>query len=168
MYLNDQKEEFSYAYIHAIASVAGYAFSTKSRRMDSAGVDVTIETPSEIGEVLFPKIEAQVKCTASLSMVSESGFSFPLPVRNYNRLRHLNSLVPLILIVVVVPSDLPRWLEINEEQTLLRKCAYWVSLKGKEPTDNTTTVSVYLPRSNLLTPQSLSELMKKVAQREDL
>jgi hypothetical protein len=39
MDLNAQKEEFSYAYIHAIASAAGCTFGLASRQIDREGID---------------------------------------------------------------------------------------------------------------------------------
>ncbi|MEH1778352.1 MAG: hypothetical protein V7L26_04220 [Nostoc sp.] len=42
MYITTQKEEFSYAYINAIASAAGYSFQIAPRPFDLVGVDITI------------------------------------------------------------------------------------------------------------------------------
>jgi hypothetical protein len=168
---NTRKEEFSYAYIRAIASTSGFCVQPKSRSMDSAGLDILIETPGTMagGGASFPKIEAQVKCTATRAAVTESLITYPLEVKNYNKLRQPDPLVPQILIVVLVPEILENWIEITEpETTAVRRCAYWLSLKGREATSNTDSITVYIPRSNLLTPQSLCELMSKAANRQDL
>ncbi len=85
MDLNTQKEMFSYAYIEAVASVAGYSVCRKDRPMDNAGIDLSIEA-GEVGEVLFPRIDAQVKCTASETIRKENCIKFPLPVNNYKTL----------------------------------------------------------------------------------
>jgi len=42
MFITTQKEEFSYAYISAVASAAGYSFQIAPRPLDLVGVDVTI------------------------------------------------------------------------------------------------------------------------------
>lgn len=168
---NIRKEEFSYAYIHAIASTAGFCIQPKPRPMDGAGLDVMIETPGALAEgvVSFPKIEAQVKCTATKATITESTINFPLEIKNYNTLRQPDPLVPQILILVIVPEILENWIEITEpETTTVRKCAYWLSLKGREETSNTNNITVPIPRSNLLTPESLAGLMSKVANRQDL
>ncbi len=39
---NPEKEQFSYAYVRAVATVAGYSFEEKSRPLDNAGIDLTI------------------------------------------------------------------------------------------------------------------------------
>ncbi len=76
--------------------------------------------------------------------------------------------MPLILIVVLVPSNINDWLKITEEDILMKKCGYWVSLKGQKTTKNTKNITVELPRQNLLTPSNLQEMMEKAARRENL
>ncbi|MEQ9236732.1 DUF4365 domain-containing protein [Coleofasciculus chthonoplastes] len=164
---NEKKEEFSYAYIHAVASVAGYAVEKKRRMMDNSGIDLTIETPGEIGEILYPKFDVQVKCT-SADILRNDFLSFPLEVKNYNKLIHPRPLVPQVLIVVVVPKSIEKWINISEEETLMKKCGYWTSLKNRPSTQNTETITVKIPRMNLFTPSSLNEIMKKISMGEDL
>jgi Domain of unknown function (DUF4365) len=159
---NAQKEQFSYAYVRAVASVAGYSVEEKSRPMDNAGIDLTIEAPGEIGNILFPKCDAQIKCTSGQSVLDKNCIKFSLPVHNYNRLIHTRSLAPQILIVVLVPDEITAWMNISEEETLMKKCGYWVSLKGRPSTTNTKTITVELPRNNLFTPSNLSLMMEKI------
>jgi hypothetical protein len=175
---NTRKEEFSYAYIHAIASVAGFSIDTKKRAMDAAGIDLMIEVPGELASRPRPKLELQVKCTDDESIVKEQTINFPLRVKNYNDLRHSRPIIPSLLVVMLVPSNLKEWFEYSDtldsspnsknEITILRKCAYWLSLKGEPETSNTTNITVYIPRQNLLTPKSLVDLMTKAAKEEDL
>ncbi|GBF80190.1 DUF4365 domain-containing protein [Aphanothece sacrum] len=168
MDLNTRKEMFSYAYIEAVSSVAGYSVELKPRAMDNAGIDVTIEVPGEAGGVLFPRIDAQVKCTAAENIRKENCIKFPLPVKNYKTLIYPNPYVPLILVVVLVPSDINDWLKITEEDILMKKCGYWLSLRGQSPTNNTENITVELPRQNLFTPVSLRNIMEKAGRRENL
>lgn len=165
---NTQKEEFSYAYIRAVASVAGYTVENKQRAMDNAGVDVTIEVPGEIGEILFPKFDAQVKCTSSQNVFHSNYIKFPLEVKNYHKLRHEKPLTPQLLIVVLVPTDINGWINISEEKTLMKRCGYWISLKGRPKTENTTTITIDIPHENILTPFALSSIMSKIARKEEL
>ncbi len=102
------------------------------------------------------------------SLLDKKCIKFSLPVNNYNRLRHEKSLAPQILIVVLVPDEISAWINISEEETLMKKCGYWVSLKGKPVTTNTTTITVELPRHNLFTPSNLSLMMEKIGREEEL
>ncbi|MDX2229772.1 MAG: DUF4365 domain-containing protein [Leptolyngbyaceae cyanobacterium bins.349] len=174
MDLNTRKEEFSYAYIGAIAAVAGLVIVPSKRGMDNAGIDLSVEVPGELENQAFPTVRLQVKCTADDTIINNTSVRFPLPVRNYNRLRKANSATPLLLVVMLVPDNLETWLEVKatlplpEVLTQLRRCAYWRSLKGMPETANAHIQTVEIPRTNLLTPESLLELMSKVAKGEDL
>jgi len=172
MDLNSQKEEFSYAYIHAITSVAGFSFQVKSRPMDNAGVDATIEMPGFGEDMLFPRLDLQVKCTASNDIIDKDKglINYPLPVKNYNKLRYENPLVPIILVIVVVPKDVIDWIIISEldQETLLKKCAYWISLKGEQETTNTRQKTIEIPLRNIFTPDSLKSIMEKIAREQEL
>lgn len=165
---NTQKEEFSYAYVKAVASVAGCAVEQKPRAIDNAGIDLTIVVPGEIGEILFPKFDAQIKCTSSQTVFHSNSIKFPLDVKNYNKLRHEKPLTPQLLIVVLVPTDIHGWMSISEDETLVKRCGYWISLKGKPHTNNSSTITIDIPRSNLFTPSALSLIMHKIAHGEEL
>jgi len=67
---NSRKELFSYAYVKAVAAVAGYSVQEKTRTMDNAGLDLTIELPGELAGTLFPRFDAQVKCTSSPDVIN--------------------------------------------------------------------------------------------------
>ncbi|MFM5980640.1 MAG: DUF4365 domain-containing protein, partial [Sphaerospermopsis kisseleviana] len=47
----------------------------------------------------------------------------------------------------------------SETELCLRRCAYWVSLRGQPQTQNTETVTVYIPRKNVFTVDALKNLM---------
>lgn len=164
MYITLQQEKFSYAYLHAVTVAAGYEMLVKGRAMDNAGIDISIECPGLIGRVLSPKLDAQVKCTADQSIVRDAFIHYPLDVRNYERLRHPNPSCPQFLFLMLVPSDKDLWMVVSEEQSFLRKCAYWLSLKGVDPTQNQQTITVKIPRNNLLTPESLQRIMFEIAE----
>jgi hypothetical protein len=165
---NTQKEMFSYAYVKAVASVAGYSVEEKSRPMDNAGIDLTVEMPGEIGEMLFPKFDAQVKCTSLPKIIHEKSINFPLPLKNYKTLINTKVYVPQLLIVVLVPKKVSDWIDISEESLIMRRCGYWVSLKGKPPTENTTNITVEIPRQNVLSPENLKYIMETISNGKDL
>ncbi len=169
---NARKEEFSYAYIKAIAAVAGYTVDVTNRQIDNAGIDIIIRPPededTEISNMIAdPRIEAQVKCTAA-DIVKEKDIRFPLPIKNYNKLRDPNVLVSRVLIVVLVPKEVDRWLSISENETLFKGTAYWISLKNRESVKNLTSITIPIPRENILTVEALKEAIAKVARLEEL
>ncbi len=173
MHITTQQEEFSYAYLEAIVTAAGYSIHRKPTAMDNVGIDIGVEAPGTVGRMLSPRFDAQVKCTTNSSLIRADYLSFPLPVKNYRRLIHPWPAVPVLstpqlLIVMLVPPDVENWLDITEEETKIRKCAYWLSLAGEAATDNKGTISVHIPRKNLLTPEAVQTLMQRIANSQPL
>jgi len=48
----------------------------------------------------------------------------------------------------------------------MRKCAYWVSLRGAEPSRNATGQTVYIPKSQRFDPDGLLDLMAQLSRNE--
>jgi hypothetical protein len=91
-----------------------------------------------------------------------------LKLKNYNDLRLDDPDVTRILVVVIVPPDLDNWLEQSENEMTMRHCAYWLSLRGFEPTADLTSVTVHIPRSQMFTPDALKKILVKINNREAL
>ena len=75
---------------------------------------------------------------------------------------------PLLLIVVLVPDKVEDWLQQSESELCLKRCAYWVSLRGQPYCTNQTTVTVYLPRQNIFSVDALKTLMRRIASGEPI
>ncbi len=164
---NERKQQFSIAYVHAVAARAGYA--CQATLVDDDSVDVTIGARGWIhtqAVVRSPRIEVQLKATAQ-DVLSPTTVQFPLPVKNYDELRQPTA-IPRILVVLRVPDALIQWLDQSEDRMLMRHAAYWHSLAGMKDTTNTTSVTIELPRVNLLTPDSLTSLMERASRKEAL
>lgn len=168
MNIEIQKEEFSYAYINSIVSAAGLSQVIQTRSLDMKSVDITIQSTDKP----FPKLDVQVKCTSSSDIIdiNKNSISYDLPVNNYNQLIDKERLTPLIFILVLVPENVNDWVVIDKEklETLVKKCAYWISLKGYTETDNSKTIRIKIPLTNLLTPDSLNLIMDKIGKRQKL
>lgn len=130
MDLNSQKEEFSYAYIHAVASAAGYTFERAAQPLDRVGVDVIITSPGKIGSMSIPQLHLQVKSTL-MKLLTDNKLRYRLKVKNYEELRDELRLIPLILVVVLVPETVGEWLSESEAKLCLNCCGYWMFLKGE-------------------------------------
>ncbi|WNG23794.1 DUF4365 domain-containing protein [Cystobacter fuscus] len=146
MQLNDRKEQFSIAYVHAVASAAG-VITSPMNHVDRLSVDIKL-TGMPPAYPRCPEVNVQLKCTSNFEL-DEHDFGFPLPIKNYDDLRDDNLSVPRILIVLLVPKNIQDWLDIDESRMLARNCAYWHSLRGELPTTNKETVTVRVPRKNV-------------------
>lgn len=167
MDINLQKEEFSYAYIRTVATVAGCVCERTTAPLDRLGVDLIITGLKEPRLENFPILYAQVKCT-SRKVTSDRSIRYPLAVENYNELRGVNRYPPMILIVVVVPEKVEDWLLQTEESLCLQRCGYWLSLTGAASTQNKGNITVSIPRNKSFSPTSLELMMQRVLKGERL
>jgi hypothetical protein len=158
---NLQKEQFSNAYIRAVAAVAGY--NVYKPEVDDDSIDWGIAARGGRGTLRSPKLELQLKCTAS-DIRGERHIAFPLKIKNYNELRHENYQVPRILVVVLVPSNTAEWIQQSEESLIMHKCGYWLSLRGRESVPNDDTITVHLSREQIFSVDQLCSVMDRIAQ----
>ena len=165
MDLSLRKEQFSHAYVHAIASVAGFGVSVP--RVDNDSIDLELSGRSVNGLPLRPRIEVQLKCTSNQILRGDQ-VVYPLKRKNYDELRITSILVPRLLVVVLVPESEEEWLRHSEEELAMRRCGYWVSLAGWTDTPNTSTVSISIPRANRFDVTGLRALMTRAGHREAL
>lgn len=74
--------------------------------------------------------------------------------------------MPRLLVVVVIPDKIGDWLYQTEEQLSMKKCGYWLSLRGMKETENENNVTVYIPRNQQFTVNQLENLMNMVGNGE--
>ena len=55
-----------------------------------------------------------------------------------------------------------------EDQLILKRCAYWLCLKGWPAAQNETRVRVSIPRTNRFSVESLAQIMEHRRQGDDL
>lgn len=164
---NHRQESLSRAYIQAIAARAG--MSCSFRDFDY-GIDVTVHGILQQGRRYAEtghNLDIQAKSTTAAA-VTETTIQYDLDVKNYDDLRDPDVGCPRILILLILPDEETQWTEQTEDQFLLRRAAYWISLKGQEPSANNRTVRVVIPRQNLLTITALQTLMQRVRRRQPL
>lgn len=153
---NECKQQFSFAYIRAIASAAGYVVSEPA--VDEDSIDLTISGKGGKGKICSPKLDLQVKCT-SRDLTHSDYLRFPLKKKNYDDLREPRVLVPRILVVVLVPQNINHWLRQSEKELRVHHCAYWYSLRQCPDIINKTSATLSIPRSQVFSRKNLRKLM---------
>lgn len=160
MHVTMQQEQFSRAWVRAVAAVAGYSIT--SCEVDDDSIDLGLTGNRKDGaHVRAPKLELQLKCQSN-DDGRGADLSYPLKMKNYGDLRDPEVHVPRILVVCCVPEDVSAWLHEDVQATAMRRCAYWLSLRGLPAVPNETKCSVRLPRSQLFTTTALRELMERI------
>ena len=160
MDLNAQKEQFSRAYVQAVAAVAGYAWSEPS--VDDDSIDLTLSAKGAGGTIRSPKVDLQLKCHAATTPTGDQ-ISFPLKIKNYEELRDDTVLVPRILVVLLVPTSPTDWLTYTEQELSLRRAAYWVCLHSQPTRTNKSTVTVPVPRDQHFDADGLRGIMHRIS-----
>lgn len=170
--LTDQniESELSYAYLHAIASRGWIICESAGRHTDEAGVDAVLRVKGmlDLDSILTQfTVDVQLKATKKIPIEQNERYSYSIKVKNYNELRSTNTGAPHLLVVLYLPADANTWLDHSEECLVTRRCAYWVSLRGAPETDQDSK-TVYIPKSNVLSVESLRVLMTRFSKLEVL
>ena len=159
---NDVEANLSYAYLHAIAARAGAVCKPGERDEDNKGIDATLRVFGPFPNALYRKsipLDIQIKATVATPTDKETHWSYFIKGKErYEKLCEPCEAVPLLLVVLFLPSDAERWVEHTPESLILRRCAYWISLRDAPASTNDSGQTVYLPKNQMFTPQSLFKL----------
>ena len=169
---NDIESELSYAYLHAVAAHVGAGCQVASRSYDGNGIDAMITGwgPFRNGGYLQEiSIHVQLKATVKPSVIRSGHISYPLNnTKRYDDLRSLTLAVPRIMVVMYLPEAQAEWLNVSDEKLLMKKCAYWVSLRGAGASSNTSGKTVYIPQIQIFNEENLETIFSTLSRREHL
>lgn len=159
--MQDIEAELSYAYLHAVASKAGFECATAGRLSDNHGIDAMIRVLARLDKdsILTDfDMDIQLKATTKQLPQSKSQYSYSLPIGQYDKLRADTAQNQKLLVVLLLPPNQDEWLSVSAKVMKLHKCAYWVSLRGACEIHNQKHVTVYLPKKNIFSPDQLREI----------
>lgn len=159
-----RQEAMSYAYLHAVATKAGYDIGRAGTY--DVGEDCIIYpvTKTKRGKLIKKSrnLFVQLKASYQYNISKDKNYiTYDLDVDTYNRLVE-NRYDPIILVLYCMPCDEGEWLNICEDCTTLKYCGYWRCLMGDSPSENKSKIRIKIPRANLLTVLSLKEIMDTI------
>jgi hypothetical protein len=158
-----QKEELSIGYLNIVCAYAGIAMSPEKH--DESGVDYRLSKELKVRSVKYrATIEVQLKSTSQSLLFDDESFRFPFKAKNYNDFIK-QSTCDTLLCVLVLPAVKSEWLSITPDELVLKKCMYWKKIEGNRPTENTQTVTLTIPKKNIVTSSALMELLTETAKR---
>ena len=163
---NDIKEQLSLAYVHAVAARAGFA--TEHIRVDRDSVDVQIRSRGRLTPtgLLSPMLDVQLKAHA-LETPSGETFPFDLTIKNYNDLS-ARCVVPKILVVLLLPIVEEEWVRCSADALVLKRSAYWMSLRDYPAIDDQGKRRVHVPLSQPFDPPAIARLLAMVGEDQAL
>lgn len=165
----DIESELSYAYLHAVASRAGMVCKNATRLEDKAGIDATLTAWGPFPGGVWTEVDLKIQLKATIGVPADDGHSLSYFVHGksrYDKLRIAEPMVPRILVVLFLPEVQDEWLLHGADELILRKCAYWVSLRGAPATQTASGATVKLPRTQVFSPDNLQRLMERLARND--
>lgn len=156
------------AYIQAIIAYAGLNLRLENTPEFDYGIDGSFRGLRKFNGKIMDSpftIEFQSKATTDWESSSdEDAIIYDIDATAYNKLVYNNNIkraMPKILILFCLPKEQREWIHHTEECLKIYKCCYWELLKG-EQTTNTRSVRIRIPRSQLLTPTHLNQMLKNL------
>jgi len=164
------ESELSYAYLHAVASRAGMSCRDGNRHEDNNGVDATLTAWGPfIGGGTLTEVDLKIQLKATIAQPVDDGdnYSYFLSgVNRYNDLRSATVSVARVLVVLFLPGDAQEWLGHSADQLVLRRCAYWQSLRGAPDITTGSGTTVKLPKAQVFSPEGLTQLAVRLSHRD--
>ena len=160
-----RKEEVSKSYLNAICAVKGISMSVQPH--DDDGVDVVLQkTVCRTDNAKYgARIGVQLKSTASNYTESASEFLYPLKKKNYDDLR-IPATVKSYLFLLILPKIEDEWVTHSIDKLVIKKCMYWLDLIGLPDNANSTSVTVKIPKTNIVSSEFLVETLNNIAEEE--
>jgi hypothetical protein len=156
-----RQEGLSRAYVQAVAARCGMSCSMPT---PDYGIDMSLHEIIVAGTRRMEsgyRVDIQAKSTTQ-GQVQPAFVLYDLEVAAYEMLRSARVGCPRILVVLVLPVDEAQWLTLSEDELVMRRCAYWVSLTGRRRTKNRRSVRIRIPRSNTFTVESLQGILARI------
>jgi hypothetical protein len=155
---NQRQENISRAYVRAIAALPGVICGDVATDF---GIDMYLRSVTERdGQYIDSgdQLDLQVK-SSSLSTVTETEVVHDLEIRSYDVLRQNRPRCPRLLVLLVVPAEEGEWISQSLDELIIRRCAYWHSLRGAEPATTTKTTRITIPRTNVFSVEAVQRMM---------
>ncbi|HJZ54634.1 MAG TPA: DUF4365 domain-containing protein [Gemmataceae bacterium] len=153
-------ESLSRAYVQAVAAQAGLNYSVHAY---DYGIDITLREIVDVGGRYIDSgmlIDVQLKSTTQV-IEFETEIKYDLDVRTYDHLRSESAKTLRVLVVLALPAEESEWLTQSVEALCLRRCAYWLVLRGAPATEASSTVRITIPVGNVLTESALQDLIRR-------
>lgn len=158
-------EDLSIAYLSAVAAQASVEFDRIHHDGDSTDCILKKRINLSDGRRFIAELRVQLKSTASTNCYSigDEVVKYKLNVKNYHDLQQ-PSTSEIILAVLILPDETEEsWVEWTPDKLLIHGKMYWKCLRHCGPTKSTSTVTIEMPKSNVICADTLENLLEKVS-----
>lgn len=160
-----RQEALCRAYVQAVAAQAGLSYSVPT---PDYGIDLGLWAIEQHGTQYRDtglQLDLQLRSTTR-AHVGDTEVTHDLDVRTYDFLRASPVMCPRLLVVLVLPAEENQWLTQSPEELILRRCAYWLSLTGAEPTTASSSVRVAIPSGQIFSVEGVQAMINRMKQQE--
>ena len=167
----DIEARLSYAYLHAVASHAGFVCRLATPDEDKEGIDAVVTAYGDFPGTWRTQVTINVQLKATVDEPADSGSHlsyFVKGIRRYDKLREDHREPVRILVVLFLPQQHADWLSCSENELILKRCAYWASLRNVPASDNDTGKTVKIPKDQILKQENLKGLVNRLALSIDI
>lgn len=131
MHINKRKEDFSKAYLRAVASTCGWVVSEWSGDQFKVDTSLSKQVVHPDGTNQVVTIDFQLKCTESPTTDNGDQVSFSLRKEDFEILSKRYGYTPLLFVMMVVPKIHLGWLSLFKDEkkeahqsTKIKFCGY--------------------------------------------
>ncbi|MFG2043995.1 DUF4365 domain-containing protein [Dactylosporangium sp. NPDC048998] len=145
------------AFVRLLAAAAGLVVARAD--LDVTGEDFTIGYPGSRGGSRYPKIEVQVK-SWSTPTGNDQFWRYRMQVESFNRLAGDDFYLPRYLFLILVPAEAESYTKADSQALRVHHAGYWASFSERQTVADAGSLTVDVPKRNLLTASSLHSLLR--------
>ena len=76
--------------------------------------------------------------------------------------------MPSVLALLILPEIEEEWIGWTPDELMINGKMYWLSLRDQETSNNSASVTVKIPKNNILNNVTIEKLIEKVAEEGEL
>lgn len=158
------KEDLSVCYLKTIAAVNGIALENITHDEDSVDVIIKKVIQMSSSRRFNSQISVQLKSTSSKSQynIKENEIIYEFKVKNYNDLC-IAATMPSMLALLILPEKEEEWINWTTNELMINGKMYWLSLQSNKLTENKDSISIKIPKENILNNVTIEQLIEKAA-----
>lgn len=167
----DIEARLSYAYLHAVAAHAGYVCRPAIPEEDKLGIDAVVTAYGTFPGTWRTQVTINIQLKATVKQPTDNGTHlsyFVQGIRRYDKLREDHREPVRLLVALFLPETHADWLVCTEAQLVLKRCAYWASIRHAPASENDSGKTIRIPKKQMLNPENLMALMQRLALGADL